>query len=118
MTSSTPVPSEFQGTTDVVVAVVPYVPTSALQYLPHDVRSHEAPVALPRWARRHGPAAARGRGTHRTSCGRAAALLLELGGDQAAVVGSQMSELGYGQVEDWSDEDGDVRGIEATLLSR
>jgi hypothetical protein len=29
-----------------------------------------------------------------------------------------MEELGYGLVEDWADEDGDIRGIEATLLSR
>ena len=36
-----PVPAAFEGTTDVVVAVVPYVPTTALHLLPHDVR-HEA----------------------------------------------------------------------------
>jgi hypothetical protein len=28
-----------------------------------------------------------------------------------------MRELCYGQIEVWADEDGDVRGIEATLLS-
>ncbi len=32
-------------------------------------------------------------------------------------MGSQLGELGYGQVEVWADEDGDVRGMEATLLS-
>jgi release factor glutamine methyltransferase len=45
------------------------------------------------------------------------ALLLELGGEQAEVVASQMRELCYGRIEVWADEDGDVRGIEATLLS-
>jgi release factor glutamine methyltransferase len=111
-----PVPSEFEGTTDVVVAVVPYVPTSALRYLPRDARSYEVPTHYhggpdgtdvlrrvvadaPRFLRPGG------------------ALLLELGGDQAEAVGSQMRELGYGQIEVWADEDGDVRGIEATLLS-
>ena len=112
-----PVPSEFQGTTDVVVAVVPYVPTSALQYLPHDVRAHEAPTHyhggpdgtdLLLRVVREAPSFLRPGG----------GLLLELGGEQAAVVGSQMGELGYGQIEDWADEDGDVRGIEATLESR
>jgi release factor glutamine methyltransferase len=110
------VPSEFEGTTDVVVAVVPYVPTSALQYLPHDARSYEAPshyhggpdgtdllrrvvAGAPRFLRPGG------------------ALLLELGGEQAEEVGSLMRGLGYGQIEIWADEDGDVRGIEATLLS-
>jgi release factor glutamine methyltransferase len=111
-----PVPSEFEGSTDVVVAVVPYVPTSALQYLPHDARSFEVPshyhggpegtdvlrrvvAGAPRFLRAGG------------------ALLLELGGEQAEVVASQMRELCYGQIEVWADEDGDVRGIEATLLS-
>jgi release factor glutamine methyltransferase len=111
-----PVPSEFRGTTDVVVAVVPYVPTSALQYLPHDVRSNEAPshyhggpdgTDLLRRVVRDAPNFLRPGGS----------LLLELGGEQAAVVGSQMEERGYGHIEEWADEDGDVRGIEATLLS-
>jgi release factor glutamine methyltransferase len=44
-------------------------------------------------------------------------LLLELGGEQADVVGAQMAALGFGRIEVWADEDGDVRGIEATLLS-
>jgi release factor glutamine methyltransferase len=111
-----PVPVGFEGTTDVVVAVVPYVPTSALQYLPHDARTYELPshyhggpdgadvlrrvvADAPRFLRPGG------------------ALLLELGGDQAEVVARQFGELGYGQIEVWADDDGDVRGTEATLLS-
>jgi uncharacterized protein YuzE len=43
--------------------------------------------------------------------------LLELGGDQAAVVEPKMREMGYGDIEVWVDEDGDVRGIEAMLLT-
>jgi release factor glutamine methyltransferase len=110
-----PVPSEFEGSTDVVVAVVPYVPTSALQYLPHDARAYELPshyhggpdgtdvlrrviAGAPKFLRPGG------------------ALLLELGGDQSEVVGSQMGELGFRRIAVWADEDGDVRGIEATLL--
>jgi hypothetical protein len=44
-------------------------------------------------------------------------LLLELGGDQADLVKVQMDELGYADIEVWVDEDGDVRGVEATRLS-
>jgi release factor glutamine methyltransferase len=112
-----PVPGEFEGTTDVVVAVVPYVPTAALRYLPHDARSHEPSLhhdggpdgtdvlqrvvaGAPRFLRPGG------------------GLLLELGGEQAEVVAAQMAALGYGRIEVWADEDGDVRGIEATLLPR
>ena len=108
-----PVPSEFEGCTDVVVGVVPYVPTSALQYLPQDAR-YEVPshyhggpdgtdvlrrvvAGAPRFLRRGG------------------SLLLELGGEQADPVGSQLGDLGYEGIEVWTDEDGDVRGIQGTL---
>lgn len=111
-----PVPSEFEGATDVVVAVVPYVPTDALGYLPHDARTYEAPshhhggpdgtdvlrrvvADAPRFLRAGG------------------ALLLELGGDEADLVRPQMDELGYEDIEVWVDEDGDVRGVEAARPS-
>jgi release factor glutamine methyltransferase len=111
-----PVPSEFEGCTDVVVGVVPYVPTSALQYLPHDARAFEAPL--------HYHGGQDGTDVLRRVVGGAprflrpgGTLLLELGGEQADVVGSQMDKLGYGKIEVWADEDGDVRGIEAKLLA-
>jgi release factor glutamine methyltransferase len=111
-----PVPSEFEGATDVVVAVVPYVPTPALQYLPHDARAYEVPSHY------HG-------GTDGTDVLRrvvadapqflrsGGGLLLELGGEQADLIREQMNLLGYGQIEVWADDDGDVRGIEASLLT-
>ncbi|HSZ38125.1 MAG TPA: SAM-dependent methyltransferase [Acidimicrobiales bacterium] len=111
-----PVPVEFEGATHVVVAVVPYVPTSALQYLPHDARAFEVPshyhggpdgTDLLRRVVENAPSFLRPGGT----------LLLELGGEQAGLIGSQMRALGYSEIEVWADEDGDVRGIEATLLS-
>ncbi len=109
-----PVPNDFEGATDVVVAVVPYVPTHALHLLPHDTRSFESAThyhggpdgtdllrrviaGAPRFLRPNG------------------ALLLELGGEQADLVEPQLKELGYSGLDVWADEDGDVRGIEATL---
>lgn len=109
-----PVPSDFQHRTDVIVAVVPYVPTAALQYLPGDARLCDVPwhyhggpdgtdvlrrvvTAAPRFLRQGG------------------ALLLELGGEQAELLTSQLRAAGYGGIEVWADEEGDVRGIEATL---
>jgi release factor glutamine methyltransferase len=109
-----PVPSEFEGTTDVVVAVVPYVPTSALQYLPHDARAYEMPshyhggpdgTDVLRRVVTDAPRYLRPGGT----------LLLELGGEQAEVVEAQMRSNGYGRIDIWADDDGDVRGIQATL---
>jgi hypothetical protein len=42
-------------------------------------------------------------------------LLLELGGDQADAIGVDLAGSGFRDVLVLSDEDGDVRGIEATL---
>ena len=42
-------------------------------------------------------------------------MLLEVGGDQAALLEADLERLGYGDVSILTDEDGDVRGIEATL---
>jgi release factor glutamine methyltransferase len=46
---------------------------------------------------------------------RGGALLLELGGRQAAILSDDLARLGYVDVSVIADEDGDVRGIEATL---
>jgi release factor glutamine methyltransferase len=46
---------------------------------------------------------------------RGGGLLLELGGDQAELLRPALEGLGYGSVETWSDEDGDLRGLAATL---
>ena len=43
------------------------------------------------------------------------ALLLELGGDQAELLADELTRLGYAEPTVLTDEDGDVRGIEATL---
>jgi len=42
------------------------------------------------------------------------ALLLELGGDQASLIADDLEYAGYEDVRVLKDEDGDVRGIEAT----
>jgi release factor glutamine methyltransferase len=110
----TPLPRELEGHTDVVVGVVPYVPTPALSLLPRDTLAFELPLSYdggrdgteilrrvltesPHFLRRDG------------------ALLLELGGAQADALGDDLARLGYVDVIVLLDEDGDVRGIEATL---
>jgi release factor glutamine methyltransferase len=45
---------------------------------------------------------------------RGGALLLELGGEQAGALGNDLARLGYVDVSVLVDEDGGVRGIEAT----
>lgn len=109
-----PIPSELKGRVDVVVGVVPYVPAPELPLLQRDTFAFESPLAYdggqdgtdilrrvlrdsPRFLRRGG------------------ALLLELGGDQADALGGDLARLGYVDVSVLTDDEGDVRGIEATL---
>jgi release factor glutamine methyltransferase len=109
-----PLPTGLKGTADVVVGVVPYVPTPALSLLPRDTLEFESPLSYDggrdggdylrkaviesTWFLRHG-----------------GALLLELGGDQAESLQDELINQGYGDVDVLFDEDGDARGIEATF---
>lgn len=109
-----PLPQGLEGRVDVVVAVVPYVPTPALPLLQRDTFAFESRLAYdggddgtdilrrvvvesPRYLRRGG------------------ALLLELGGVEADALRDDLDRLGYTCVAVRVDEDGDIRGIEATL---
>jgi release factor glutamine methyltransferase len=107
------VPPTLRGVTDVVVAVVPYVPSTELRLLPHDTLDFEdvahydgGPDGTELLQRVVADAPAFLR--------RGGALLLELGGDQATLLRPTLARLGYTSVETWSDEDGDLRGLEAT----
>ena len=107
-------PPALEGHVDVVVGVVPYVPTPDLPLLQRDTFAFESPLSYdgghdgteilrrvltdsPRFLLRGG------------------ALLLELGGEQADALGHDLARLGYVDVTVLADDDGDVRGIEATL---
>ncbi len=109
-----PLPSGLEGGVDVVVGVVPYVPTPALPLLQRDTFTFESTRSYdggpdgtdilrrvlrdsPRFLRRGG------------------ALLLELGGEQADALRDDLARLGYVDLSVLSDEEGDVRGIEAKV---
>jgi release factor glutamine methyltransferase len=98
--------------TDVVVAVVPYVPSPALRLLPRDTLTFEDVAhydggpdgaALLRRVALGAPRFLRPGGV----------LLLELGGTQAELLRHEFERAGYVSFDAWSDDDGDVRGIEA-----
>ena len=108
-----PLPRTLEGRVDVIVGVVPYVPTPALPLLQRDTFTFESALAYdggpdgteilrrvlsgsPRFLRRGG------------------ALLLELGGAQAGALGDDLARFGYVDVTVLEDQDGDLRGIEAT----
>jgi release factor glutamine methyltransferase len=106
------VPAAMRGVTDVVVAVVPYVPSPALHLLPRDTLAFEDPshydggpdgTDLLRRVVEGAPGFLR----------RGGALLLEVGGDQVELLGPVLEGLGYAALESWTDEDGDRRGLQA-----
>jgi release factor glutamine methyltransferase len=107
-----PLPQDVRGTVDIVTAVAPYVPTRELAFLPRDVQAYEPTTALdgggdgldvvrrivaeaPEWLTPGG------------------ALVLEIGGDQATVLGPVLASAGYVEADALVDEEGDVRGISA-----
>jgi release factor glutamine methyltransferase len=111
-----PLPSSLDGGVDVVVSVVPYVPTPELAFLPHDTLAFESSLSYD-----GGPdglsllrrVAAGARRFLRPG----GVLLLELGGEQAGQLAPDLARLAYVDVVVLFDEDGDARGIEATAGS-
>ena len=111
-----PLPRELEGRVDVIVGVVPYVPYDEPRLLAARHLHFETPLAYDGGAdgvdvlRRvvnDSPRVLRPGG----------ALLLELGGEQAEVLDDHMARLGFADVDILLDDDGDVRGLEATLSS-
>jgi release factor glutamine methyltransferase len=112
-----PLPGGLEGIADVVVGVVPYVPTPALSLLPRDTLDFESPLSYDGGS--DGGDYLRRAVIESTRFLRhGGALLLELGGDQAESLQGQLVKAGYGDVVTLLDEDGDVRGIEATYGTR
>ena len=107
-----PLPDDLRGRVDVVVGVVPYVPTRDLALLQRDTLAFESPLSYD--GGRDGTETLRDAPPFLR---RGGALLLELGGEEAEALGDDLARLGYVDVSVLSDEDGDVRGIEATLGS-
>lgn len=100
------------GRFDVVTAVLPYVPTSELQYLPSDVQRFEPELAL--------DGGDDGLEVARRTVDDAALLLreggwllLEIGGQQDRALTPALEDGGFGSVEPWFDDDGDLRGVAA-----
>lgn len=110
-----PLPSELEGHVDVVVGVVPYVPTPGLPLLQRDTFTFETELAYD-----GGPDGTdilrRALLDARRFLRSGGALLLEVGGAQAGDLDEDVARLGYVDVSEIVDEYGDLRGIEVTRL--
>ncbi|MGD0085289.1 MAG: methyltransferase [Acidimicrobiales bacterium] len=109
-----PLPRTLVGRVDVVVGVVPYVPTPALPLLPRGTLAFESPLSYD-GGRDGTDVLRRVLNDSPRFLLRGGALLLELGGEQADVLDADLARLGYVDVTVLVDGDGDLRGIEATL---
>jgi len=109
------VPTSWQGTVDVIVGVLPYVPTDEIAYLPRDVPAFEPISALdrgddgllvirravaevPQWLHEGGH------------------VLFEIGGDQPDALVAMLEMARLGTIRFMSDADGDLRGVEAVAF--
>lgn len=107
-------PPFIRGHCDVVTAVVPYVPTDELPFLPRDVQVHEP---------RHALDGGKGGTVSLVAAIKVAKallhpgghLLLEVGGDQDVALQEPLKASGFDVVSILRDEDGDLRGIDAVL---
>ncbi len=109
-----PVPPDLIGRFDVVVAVVPYVPTEEIMFLPRDVRKYEQRAAL------EGGAGGIELLEQAISCSTrllhaGGSLLLELGGSQDEQLAPALQAAGFDLVERLVDLEGDVRGVHARI---
>jgi release factor glutamine methyltransferase len=107
-------PDGLAGRADVVVGVVPYVPTPDLPLLQRDTLTFESTLsydggedglAVLRRVVEEAPRFLKAGG----------ALLLELGGEEASALAGTLNRHGFRDVSVLRDEEGDVRGIEATF---
>jgi len=112
-----PLPPSLRGHIDVMTAVVPYVPTEELHFLPRDVVANEPRRALD--GGRGGTTllvrAAEAAGRWLRSGG---SVLLELGGDQAGEVAAILADVGFSEIRVHRDGDGQDRAIEARRPDR
>jgi release factor glutamine methyltransferase len=108
-----PLPSELVGQVDLIVGVVPYVPTPSLSLLPRDTFNFEPSACYD-----GGPDGVdvlrRVLDEGRRFLRPGGAVLLEVGGRQDDVLRDDVTRLGFVVDAFFFDGDGDLRGIEAT----
>lgn len=105
-----PLPAELASQVDVMVGVLPYVPSEAIHLLPRDVQHFEPRTALDGGnggLQLIAPVVRRAPGWLKPG----GWLLLEVGSDQIAEMAAMLAEAGFEAIGQLRDDDGDLRGI-------
>jgi release factor glutamine methyltransferase len=109
------VPASWMGSVDVIVGVLPYVPTGEIEYLPRDVRDFEPTAALDGGI--EGLAVVRRAAADARQWLRPGGhLLFEIGGDQPKVLAAILETSQFASIRVMADTDGDPRAIEAVAV--
>ena len=112
-----PLSPALRGRVDVMTAVVPYVPTEEMVFLPRDVLAYEPRRALD-GGRRGTTVLVRAAEAAAVWLRPGGVVLLELGGDQADEAAAALARAGLSQVRVHRDGDGQDRAIEARRPDR
>ena len=112
-----PLSPGMRGRVDVMTAVVPYVPTEEMKFLPRDVLANEPPRAL-EGGRRGTTVLFRAAEAAAIWLRPGGVVLLELGGDQANEVAAVLARAGLSEIRMLRDGDGQDRAIEARRPDR
>jgi release factor glutamine methyltransferase len=108
-----PLSLDLEGRVDVISGVVPYVPTQSMPFLARDTLDFESPLSYDggsegvdvlRRVLEEGQPFLRPGGS----------VFVEVGGRQAEVLRGDLERLGFDDVNVIFDQDGDLRGLEAT----
>lgn len=108
-----PLSLDLEGRVDVIIGVVPYVPTKSMPFLSRDTLEFESPLSYDggpdgldvlRRVFEGGQRFLRSRGS----------VFVEVGGQQAEMLQDDLVRLGFDDVKVFFDEDDDLRGLEAT----
>jgi release factor glutamine methyltransferase len=108
-----PLSPDLEGCVDVVIGVVPYVPTQSMSLLARDTLEFESPLSYDGGPEGLDVLRRVLEGGHRF-LRPGGSVFLEVGGPQAELLRDDLARWGFEDLTVLFDDDGDLRGLEAT----
>lgn len=107
-----PLPLDLEGRVDVIIGVVPYVPTESMPFLSRDTLAFESPLSYDGGSEGVDILRRVLEGGHRF-LRPGGSVFVEVGGRQSEVLHDDLVRLGFDDDTVFFDDDGDLRGLEA-----